>query len=97
MRYMIGVDFGGSSSKATLLGEDGCVYATASCEYPTYYPQNGWAEQDPRDSWGAFVQNVRALLSQSGVAARDVAALALGAAPHTPVLLGARGQPGDAL
>ena len=93
MRYMIGVDFGGSSSKATLLGEDGCVYATASCEYPTYYPQNGWAEQDPRDSWGAFVQNVRALLSQSGVAARDVAALALDAATHTAVLLDARDQP----
>ena len=29
MKYLIGVDFGGSSSKATLLGEDGRVYATA--------------------------------------------------------------------
>ena len=46
MKYLLGVDFGGSSSKATLLREDGVVAATASREYPTYYPENGWAEQD---------------------------------------------------
>ena len=59
MKYLLGVDFGGSSSKATLLGEDGRVVATASREYPTYYPQNGWAEQDPDDSYTALVGNIR--------------------------------------
>ena len=49
MKYLLGVDFGGSSSKATLLREDGVVAATASREYPTYYPENGWAEQDAED------------------------------------------------
>ena len=32
MRYLIGVDFGGGSSKATLLREDGAVVATAAQE-----------------------------------------------------------------
>ena len=32
MKYLLGVDFGGSSSKATLLREDGVVAATASRE-----------------------------------------------------------------
>ena len=72
MKYMIGADFGGSSSKATLLGEDGRVVATASCEYPTYYPVSGWAEQDPEDSWKAFVYNIRELLAKSGVSASDI-------------------------
>ena len=91
MKYLIGVDFGGSSSKATLLGEDGRVYATAVREYPTYYPRNGWAEQDAQDSYDAAVSNIRDLLQQTGAAPGDIAALALDAATHTAVLLGSHG------
>ena len=93
MKYLLGVDFGGSSSKATLLGEDGRVYATASREYPTYYPQNGWAEQDPDDSYQALVGNIREILRVSGAAPEDIAALALDAATHTTVLLDENDHP----
>ena len=93
MKYLLGVDFGGSSSKATLLGEDGRVYATASQEYPTYYPHNGWAEQDAEDSYQAMAANVRSILAQSGVNPEDIAALALDAATHTAVLLGEDDKP----
>lgn len=37
MRYLLGVDLGGSSVKATLLSEQGQTAATASEEYLTYY------------------------------------------------------------
>ena len=93
MKYFLGVDFGGSSSKATLLGEDGRVYATASCEYPTYYPENGWAEQDVEDSYQALVSNIREILKSSGVQPEQIAALALDAATHTAVLLDENDRP----
>ena len=93
MKYILGVDFGGSSSKATLLGEDGRVYAAASREYPTYYPENGWAEQDMEDSWRALTENIRELLEKTRIDPRDVAALALDAATHTAVLTDAAGRP----
>ena len=93
MKYLLGVDFGGSSSKATLLGEDGRVRATAGREYPTYYPRNGWAEQDIQDSYLALVDNIRAILKETGVDPADIAALALDAATHTAVLLGADDRP----
>lgn len=93
MKYLLGVDFGGSSSKATLLGEDGRVYAAASKEYPTYYPQSGWAEQDAEDSYQAMVDNVREILHTSGVNPADIAAMALDAATHTAVLLGEDDRP----
>lgn len=92
-KYLLGVDFGGSSSKATLLDETGCVAATASCEYPTIYPRNGWAEQRPEDSWRAFVANVRSILSKSQIAPEEIAAVALDAATHTAVLLDAQDRP----
>lgn len=93
MRYLLGVDFGGTSSKATLLGKDGRIYATAVCEYPTHYPQNGWAEQDPRDSYGAFVKNVRSILQSSKIRPDEIAALCLDAATHTAVLLDDKDRP----
>jgi xylulokinase len=93
MKYLLGVDFGGSSSKATLLREDGAVVATASKEYSTYYPQNGWAEQDPDDSYHALIGNIRELLETTQIKPEDVAALALDAATHTAVLLGADDRP----
>lgn len=80
MKYLIGADFGGSSSKATLLAEDGHVVMTASLEYPTMYPAIGWAEQNPQDWWNAFVGNIRTLLSASGVAPESIVAIALDAA-----------------
>ena len=86
MKYLLGVDFGGSSSKATLLGEDGRVYGTSSVEYPTFYPQPGWAEQDAEDSYRALCRNTEKILRESGVDPADVAALALDAATHTAVL-----------
>ena len=87
MKYLIGCDFGGGASKATLLREDGCVIAEASSEYETKYPHPGWAEQDPEDSLKAFLANVRSLLEQTGIDASQVAALALDGATHTAVLL----------
>ena len=45
MKYLLGIDFGGGASKATLLGENGVIVATATVEYPTAYPKQGFAEQ----------------------------------------------------
>ena len=86
-RYLLGVDFGGGASKATLLSDGGAVIATSIREYPTYYPYDGWAEQDPQDCYTAFLYNVRQILSGSGIDPKDIAALSLDAATHTAVLL----------
>ncbi|HML48540.1 MAG TPA: FGGY family carbohydrate kinase, partial [Clostridia bacterium] len=87
MPYLLGCDFGGSSAKATLLSAAGQVVATASAEYPTHYPKPGWAEQDPEDSYRALIQNVHALLRESGVDPSEILALILDGATHTAVLL----------
>lgn len=87
MRYFIGCDFGGGACKATLLREDGRVQATVSCEYKTSRPRPGLAEQDPEDSFQAFVKNIRKLTDSLGEEAAAVEAIALSGATHTAVLL----------
>ncbi len=93
LSYFLGVDFGGSSSKATLLSESGQIVATAVTEYPTYYPHAGWAEQDPKDSYRALVSNVRKILETSGVNPEDIRAITLDGATHTSVLLDENDEP----
>lgn len=87
MRYVLGIDFGGGASKATLLGEDGVIAATSTVEYRTDYPRPGWAEQDPMDWYRATRANVRTVLQKSGVTPEQVIALSLDAATHTAVLM----------
>ena len=87
MKYVLGIDFGGGASKATLLCEDGCILATNTVEYPTHYPQSGWTEQDPEDWYRATRANITAVLQKSGVDPKDILALSLDAATHTAVLM----------
>lgn len=86
MKYLLGIDFGGGASKATLLSEKGEISAESTVEYPTYYPQNGWAEQNPADWYDATCKNIKAVLEKSGMKPCDILAVALDAATHTAVL-----------
>ena len=89
--YVLGVDFGGGASKATLIDKNGKVVATATTEYPTFYGENGKAEQDPRDWYKAACQNIRTVLKN--VNAEDVKCLCFDAATHTAVLMDENGTP----
>ncbi len=92
MKYLLGIDFGGGASKATLLGEDGVIAATHMVEYPTHYPQNGYAEQNPHDWYEAVKKNISQILAKSGAGKEDIAALCLDAATHTAVLTDKDGE-----
>ena len=86
MKYLLGIDFGGGASKATLLSENGEIIATAMCEYPTYYERAGYAEQKPDEWVEATVKNIKEIIKKSGVNAKEITALALDAATHTAVI-----------
>ena len=87
MKYVLGIDFGGGASKATLLSEAGEIVATNTVEYPTLYPAPRFVEQDPMDWYRATKTNIAAVLEKSGVSPTDVKVVALDAATHTAVLM----------
>ena len=86
-QYVLGVDIGSSSVKLTLLSRQGAIAATAGCEYPTYYPQVGWCEQEPEDWCSAFKSAFANLLQRAQVRPKQIKAVAFDAATHTAVLL----------
>lgn len=87
MKYLLGIDFGGGASKATLLREDGEIVATNTTEYPTSYPKPGYAEQNPEDWVKATCENITGVLSKSGIMASEICAVSLDAATHTAVIM----------
>lgn len=86
MKYLLGLDFGGGASKATLLDETGVIAAESTVEYPTYYPEPGFCEQNPGDWYKAACTNIRSVLEKSGIDSRDILAVSFDAATHTAVL-----------
>ncbi len=93
MKYLLGIDFGGGASKATLIDTDGNIVAESTAEYPTYYPQGIGCEQEPEDWKNALVFNIKELLTKSQINSSDILSIAVDSATHTAVLCDGNMQP----
>ena len=93
MKYLLGIDFGGGASKATLLNSDGVIVAENTVEYPTRYPAPGACEQDPEDWIAALCENTRAVLGKGGLDASALSAIAIDSATHTSLICDADFRP----
>ena len=87
MKYLIGVDVGTSATKTVLFDEECRPVAEASAEYPMYQPQNGWAEQNPKDWEEAAASTIREVMERSRVNKEDVVGLGLSGQMHGLVML----------
>ena len=47
MAYYIGIDLGTSAVKMLMMDNNGEIIKSVSKEYPLYFPQAGWSEQNP--------------------------------------------------
>jgi xylulokinase len=74
--YLIGVDLGTSSTKSALYARDGSLVAESNAEVPLYYPLPGVVEQENDDFYRTAAQTVKDCIQQSGIDAREVAAIA---------------------
>ena len=94
--HVIGIDVGTTATKAVLLDRAQRIVAeSARIEHATHYPpdQPSAAEQAPDDWWAGAVRSVREVLTASGVAAGDVAGVAVSSQAPCVVSLGRDGRP----
>ena len=83
MKYLLGIDFGGGASKATLIDTCGNIVCENTVEYPTLYPEANACEQNPQDWISALCENSRAVIEKSGIAPSDILCIALDSATHS--------------
>ncbi|MBO4733498.1 MAG: hypothetical protein J5662_03385, partial [Clostridia bacterium] len=84
--YLLGIDFGGGASKATLIDTAGSIVAENTVEYDTLHPFPAACEQSPADWINALCESTRALLQKSGIKSEDIKAVCVDSATHTFLL-----------
>ena len=85
MNTYIGIDLGTSSVKLLLVAADGTIIHSVTKEYPIYYPQSGWSEQNPEDWLKATIEGIDELLN--GHSRYEVKGVSFGGQMHGLVLL----------
>ena len=68
--YLLGIDIGTSACKVAVFDRNGQVLAAANGDYPVYYPQEGWAEQNPEEWWSAVCKATKKLFRKQGLRRR---------------------------
>src|ERR1700746_2081016 len=92
-RKLLGIDVGTGGTRAVLLDDAGRVLGAATAEHAEMAsPQLGWAEQDPRDWWGAARAAIKDCLTQTKTSASEIAAIGLSGQMHGLVMLDAAGE-----
>lgn len=75
MKYLLGIDNGGTFSKAALFDENGCQIAYASVPTELITPKPGYMERDMEQLWQINTQAIRKVMEKSNINAQDVAGI----------------------
>lgn len=89
---LLGIDIGTQSSRAALIDLEGRVIASHSLALELETPRAGWAQQDPQIWWETTVENIRAVLKESGIAPKNVLGIGVSGQMHGTVPLGPQGE-----
>ncbi len=74
---VIGIDAGGTMTKAALFDLAGREIACARSHNITTFPSAGWTERDPDGMWNAAAAAIAQVLTESGTAPGDVLAISV--------------------
>jgi xylulokinase len=89
---LLGIDIGTQSSRAVLLDLQGNLLASSSKPLDLETPRPGWAQQDPQVWWETTAENIRTMLTQSGIPPGAVLGIGVSGQMHGTVPLGPKGE-----
>ncbi|WP_434797335.1 xylulokinase [Terrisporobacter vanillatitrophus] len=83
--YYIGIDLGTSAVKLLLMNGEGKICNIVSKEYPLYFPNPGWSEQNPEDWYAQTMVGLKELIKD--IDKSQVAGISFGGQMHGLVIL----------
>lgn len=93
MRYLMGIDNGGTFSKAAIFDENGHQISVASVPTVTITPKPGYTERDMEELWQVNAQAVREAIEKSGIDPADIAGVSFSGHGKGLYLVGKDGKP----
>lgn len=93
MRYLIGIDNGGTFSKAAVFREDGTQMSVASVPSVTFAPKPGYTERDMEELWQVNAQAIQKAVEKSGVDPKEIVGVSFSGHGKGLYLVGKDGKP----
>ena len=93
MRYYLGLDNGGTATKAAIFDEYGKEIASAGTDTAMLVPRPGFTERDMEEMWEANCRVIRKALEKSGLSGGDIASVAVCGHGKGLYLWGKEGRP----
>ena len=90
--YVLGIDLGTTSCKATVLASDGRHWTVESKPYPTVYPHDDWVEQNPDHWWHTIGETVKKTSDIVGCPGQEIRSISLTGQMHGLIILDKDGQ-----
>ena len=85
-KYILALDQGTTSSRALLIDRNQKILASAQKEFPQYYPQAAWVEQDPKEIFSSQYAVMNEVIASSGIDVRDIASIGIANQRETTIL-----------
>ncbi|MCC5801765.1 xylulokinase [Rossellomorea vietnamensis] len=86
-------DIGTTGNKATLFSSEGDILGSTFYGYETFFPQVGWAEQNPFDWWKAVCVSTKSLLEKTNTPNDSIACITFSGQMMGCVAVDERGTP----
>lgn len=93
MPYLLGVDNGGTMTKAAIFTTDGKEVVIAAKETPVHSPHEGYFERDMLDLWNTTATCIRQALEKAGISGSEIAAVGCSGHGKGLYLWGKDGKP----
>ena len=93
MKYLMGIDNGGTFSKAAIFDENGHQISVASVPTVTITPKPGYTERDMEELWQVNAQAIRKTIEKSGINPADIAGVSFSGHGKGLYLVGKDGKP----
>ena len=74
-RYLLGIDSGGTMTKAALFTLDGDEIAAQYSPVAMLFPEPGFTERDPIGMWNATCEAIKSIIAATGIDNKDIAAV----------------------
>lgn len=91
--YVLAHDLGTSGDKACLFDSQCRLLGTSFTPYKTYFPHEGWAEQDPEEWWSAVCMSSKKVITEAGLAPEDISAISFSAQSSGCLPIDCNGKP----
>lgn len=77
MHYFLGLDNGGTTTKAAIFNEYGFCLGICSTDTQSFHPAPGYAERDMEEMWEANCRMIQQILQKAGLSGKDIAGVGI--------------------